>query len=97
MLGWPNDHELTQTRTTLQLASWATSLSLDFSPDFQVLIRGSARLDHRVRWWLEGRGAARDEKENSVKKLYKENCGASSPLQRRRGAGTAPTSAAQPS
>ena len=54
-----------------QLASWATSLSLDLPPDFQVLIRGSARLDHRVRWWLEGRGgAARDEKENSVKKLY---------------------------
>ena len=55
-----------------QLASWATSLFLDLPPDFQELLRGSARLDHRVRWWLVGSGAAKDEKENSVKKLYKE-------------------------
>ena len=38
-----------------QLASWATSLFLDLPPDFQELLRGSARLDHRVRWWTVGR------------------------------------------
>ena len=33
-----------------QLASWANSLSLDLPPDFQELLLGSARLDHRMRW-----------------------------------------------